>query len=81
MDQFLDSNAAQAGGWTTVVGSLFLTVMEWMGEMTVNDFLQGILLVGSIIFLFYKIANARLDAKLKRRELKNKEEEEDGRKS
>ena len=75
MDQYLDSDIAQAGGWTTVVGSLFLTIMEWFGEMTVNDFLQGILLVGSIIFLWYKILNSRLDAKLKRKQLKDSEDD------
>ena len=75
MEQFLDSNAAQAGGWTTVASSIFLTVLEWMGEMTVNDVLQGILLVGSIVFLWYKILNSRLDAKLKRQELKEKEDD------
>jgi len=75
MDQYLDSDIAQAGGWTTVVGSLFLTIMEWFGEMTVNDFLQGILLVGSIVFLWYKILNSRLDAKLKRKQLKDSEDD------
>jgi len=75
MDQYLDSDIAQAGGWTTVVGSLFLTIMEWFGEMTVNDFLQGILLVGSIIFLWYKILNSKLDAKLKRKQLKDSEDD------
>ena len=77
MDQYLDSDIAQAGGWTTVVGSLFLTIMEWFGEMTVNDFLQGILLVGSIVFLWYKILNSRLDAKLKKKQLKDSEDDKE----
>jgi hypothetical protein len=73
--EVLDSDLAQAGGWSTVVGSVFLTIMEWLGELTVNDILQGILLIGSIIFLWYKIVNARLDARIKRKELKDGKEE------
>jgi hypothetical protein len=67
----LDSDLAQAGGWTTVAGSVFLSIMEWIGHLTVNDALQGILLVGSVIFLYYKILNARLDSKIKKKQLKD----------
>ena len=71
MQEFVDNDLAQAGGWTTVGGSIFLTVMDWLGTMTVNDFLQGVMLVGSIIFLAYKILNSRLDAKIKRKQLES----------
>jgi hypothetical protein len=67
----LDSDLAQAGGWTTVAGSVVLSIMEWIGHLTVNDVLQGILLVGSVIFLYYKILNARLDSKIKKKQLKD----------
>lgn len=69
MDGYLETDIAQAGGWTTVGGSLFLFIMEQLADLTVNDFLQGLMLLGSIVFLFYKIKNARLDAKLKKKEL------------
>jgi hypothetical protein len=72
-NEVLDNDLAQAGGWTTVVGTFFLWVLEWLAELTVNDFLQGVMLIGSIIFLWYKIVNARLDAKLKRKVLKDEE--------
>jgi hypothetical protein len=65
----LDSDLAQAGGWSTVAGSVFLWVMELLGNMSVNDVLQGILLVGSIVFLYYKMLNARLDSKIKKKQL------------
>jgi hypothetical protein len=65
----LDSDLAQAGGWTTVVGTVLLNIMEWIGHLTVNDVLQGMLLVGSVIFLYYKILNARLDSKIKKKQL------------
>lgn len=71
----LNSDLAQAGGWSTVFGSLILSVGEWLGEFTVNGFLQGIMLVGSIVFLYYKIMNARLDSKIKKRDLDDKPKE------
>jgi len=73
MNEVLNSDIAQAGGWTTVYLSIGLTVLEWLGETTVNDILQGVLLLGSIVFLWFKIKNSRLDAKIKQRELNKKE--------
>jgi hypothetical protein len=73
MQGLLETDIAQAGGWTTVAGSLFLFIMEQLADLTVNDFLQGLMLVGSIIFLFYKIKNSRLDAKLKKKQLDKEE--------
>ena len=55
MEQFIDDSTVEAGGWTTVVTTLSVTLMEWFGEMTVNNFLQALMLIGSIIFLYYKI--------------------------
>jgi hypothetical protein len=68
MDHILDNDAAQAGGWLTVGGSILMTVVEFFG-VSINDVLQGIVSVGGIVFLWYKIKNARLDSKLKKRKL------------
>ena len=77
MQEVLDSDIAQAGGYVTLAGSVTLALMEWIAHMSINDVLQGVMAVGGIIFLYYKIANARLDKKLKKEELKRKREEND----
>lgn len=69
MSDTLTTDLAEAGGWSTVAGTLFLSAMELMEQLSVNDVLHGILLLGSIVFLYYKIANSRLDAKIKKRQL------------
>ena len=57
----LSSDLAQAGGWTTVAGSAVMAIVEWFSTITINDFLQGIMLVGSLIFLYYKIQSQKLN--------------------
>ena len=69
MSEFLNSEVAQTGGWLTVSASIGLTFVEWLRLIPVNDILQGVMLVGSIVFLYYKIKNARLDAKIKKQKI------------
>jgi hypothetical protein len=77
MQEDFNMDIAQAGGWTTVASSFFLSVMELLGDVTVNDFLQGILLVGSIVFLYFKIKNSIMDLKLKKKELAEDDDKQD----
>lgn len=72
----MDSDLAQAGGWSAVVSSIMMSMMEWAVGLTVNDVLQGFMYAGSALFLYYKIVNSRLDAKMKRNALKEDKEDE-----
>ena len=74
MISVLDSDIAQAGGWTTVSLSLFLTVSEWIGHFEINDILQGVASVGALVFLWYKIKMIRLDIKIKKENFKKKKD-------
>lgn len=69
----LSSDLAQAGGWTTVAGSAILAIMEWFSSVTVNDFLQAVMLVGSLIFLYYKIQSQRLNVQSQKLDMKIKQ--------
>jgi hypothetical protein len=73
MQEFLDSDLAQAGGYTTIGGYISLTVMEWITHMTFDNVLQSAMGIGGLIFLGYKIANARLDRRIKKKQLKDED--------
>ena len=77
MERILDSDAAQAGGIFSAIGAFVMYVLEVLSDMSFNDYAQGILTVGGIVYLFYRIKNSRLDAKLKQRDLNNKEDEKE----
>ena len=72
MDNVLDSDLAQAGGYLTWVSTITMTLLEWVGTLEINDVLQGLTALGSLLFLYYKIQNLRLDKKIKEKELKDK---------
>jgi hypothetical protein len=72
MDNVLDSDLAQAGGYLTWVSTIAMTLLEWVGTLEINDVLQALTALGSLLFLYYKIQNLRLDKKIKERELKDK---------
>lgn len=81
MHEFLDSDLAQAGGITVTAGAVVLPVIEWLSQLEIHDFFQGAMALGGAIFLCYKIANIRVDIrikklneKLKQRELDNEDE-------
>lgn len=71
MDNVLESDVAQAGGYLTWISTITMAVLEWVGTLEVNDVLQGFTALGSLIFLYYKIQNLRLDKKLKEKDLKD----------
>jgi hypothetical protein len=72
MDNVLDSDLAQAGGYLTWVSTIAMTLLEWVGSLEINDVLQALTALGSLLFLYYKIQNLRLDKKIKEKELKDK---------
>jgi hypothetical protein len=71
MDNVLDSDLAQAGGYLTWVSTITMTLLEWVGTLEINDVLQALTALGSLLFLYYKIQNLRLDKKIKEKELKD----------
>ena len=72
MDNVLDSDLAQAGGYLTWVSTIAMATLEWVGTLEINDVLQAFTAFGSLLFLYYKIQNLRLDKKIKEKELKDK---------
>ena len=72
MDSVLDSDLAQAGGYLTWVSTIAMTLLEWVGTLEINDVLQALTAFGSLLFLYYKVQNLRLDKKIKEKELKDK---------
>ena len=55
MQEALDSDLAQAGGYATLASSAMMAILEWVAHMSINDVLQGVMAIGGLIFLFYKI--------------------------
>jgi hypothetical protein len=70
MDDILDSDLAQAGGYLTWISTITMTLLEWASSLEVNDILQALTALGSLLFLYYKVQNLRLDKKIKEKELK-----------
>jgi len=67
--RILNNPIADYLGGTTFIASISLYSMEWFNLININDVLTTISLVGGLFWLFYKIKNARLDSKLKQKEL------------
>lgn len=65
MYTFLDSDLAQAGGYTVTIGAIALKVIDFFSQYNINDYAQGAMALGGFIFLCYKIANARVDRRNK----------------
>ena len=68
MQNLLDNEIAQTGGWFTVALSLSLSLIDWICQFPVNDILQSVASFGAIVFLWYKIRMIRLELKIKKRE-------------
>ena len=70
MQEFIDNPIANLSGWTTVVTSIALSILEIVAKLPVNDILQSIASLGAIVFLYYKIRMIHLDLKLKKEDCK-----------
>lgn len=68
MNNLLENDIAQAGGWSTVILSISLSLIDWVCQFPVNDILQSVASFGAIVFLWYKIRMIRLELKIKKRE-------------
>lgn len=84
MDDVLNSEAAQYGGWMAVAGAFVSNLVEWLGKIPVNDVLQILLSVGGLIFILYKsytqhlmAKNEKLDNEIKQEQLKRLRMEND----
>ena len=69
--QVLNSDVATAGGILNLVGFGFLKLRELMTLDNFNNLLEFGMVVGGLVFLFYKIQGQRLDNKKKRKDLKD----------
>jgi len=67
--RILNTPIADYLGGTTFIASISLYSMEWFNLVNINDILTTVSLLGGLFWLFYKIKNARLDSKLKQKEL------------
>ena len=72
----MDSDIAQASGWSAVITSIMVSIMDWASDLSINEILQGFMYFGSSLFLYYKIVGQRLDVKIKRKIIKEDEEDE-----
>lgn len=67
--EFLNSDIAQVSGYTTVVATVGMSLLDWIGSIPINDGLQFMVSLGGFVFLFYKIKGQRLDNELKKKKL------------
>ena len=72
----MDNDIAQASGWSAVITSIMISIMDWASDLSINEILQGFMYFGSSLFLYYKIVGQRLDVKIKRKIIKEDEEDE-----
>jgi hypothetical protein len=75
MDDVLNSDVAQTGGWMTFVGAALANIIEWLGKIPVNDYMQVLLSIGGVLFIFYKIYTQKIIAKNEKLDTKIKEEQ------
>lgn len=68
----LQSDTAEALGYTFTGVSITTVLAEWLGHFQLNEVLKAIMFGGTIIFTLFKAYNSYLDAKGKRTENKIK---------
>lgn len=69
-DRILNNPIADYLGGTTFIASISLWSMEVFNLANINNILTTASLIGGLIWMVFKIKNARLDSKLKEKELK-----------
>lgn len=69
-DRILNNPIADYLGGATFIASISLKSMEWFNLANINDILTTISILGGLVWMVFKIKNARLDSKLKEKELK-----------
>lgn len=73
MAENIDTSGFDLGAYALIGYSLFSWFFELFSAHDVNDFLQILLGAGGLVFLFFKIKNSYLDAKIKKKELSKDE--------
>ena len=68
-DRILNNPIADYLGGATFIASISLKSIEWLNLANINDFLTTVSIVGGLVWMLFKIKNARLDSKLKQKEL------------
>tara|TARA_R110000868_G_scaffold277672_1_gene537451 strand:- start:926 stop:1174 length:249 start_codon:yes stop_codon:yes gene_type:complete len=71
MNSFLNNPIVDNLGFATVISSVTMTALEFATIFSINDTIQGVVSLGGIIFLYYKIKNIRIEYKIKKREYQN----------
>lgn len=69
--QIEQNELAEVGGLFSALSGFGMCLIELVSTYTFNQYIQGLLTVGGVVYLFYKIKNARLDAKLKSKVLQD----------
>jgi len=67
----LNTEPANAMGWTTVFSTIFMWFLEKIEHLSINDTLQFFVTLGGLIFIVFKIWSQALDVKIKKRDLKD----------
>lgn len=65
------NEVAEVGGIFSALSGFGMCVIELVSTYTFNEYIQGLLTIGGVVYLFYKISNARLDVKLKKKVLED----------
>ncbi len=68
-DRILNNPIADYLGGVTFIASISLKSIEWFNLANINDLLTTVSIVGGLVWMVFKIKNARLDSKLKQKEL------------
>ena len=67
----LENNIINIGGFFTWFGVGFVKYWEYMKLENVNNGLELLMVIGGLVFLFFKIQGITLDNKKKKNDLKN----------
>lgn len=73
MSEILDSEPAQGLGYSTVLASVCMWLLEELDKITVHDAIQILVGIGGLAFIFYKVWTQILKLKSERIDLKNKQ--------
>ena len=71
LERMFENEYVNIGGTLTITAAFLSSIIEWLSGYSFNDYVQGVLTIGGVVFLFYKIKMARIDIKIKERELKS----------
>ena len=74
MADTFESGGFNVGAVLLIGYSLISTIYEHLTTQVVNDWLQILLAIGGGVFLFFKIKNSVLDAKIKKKQLSKDED-------